>query len=160
MYQSSLFPAHVSDNRSSINLCWKSHFYAKNLFMFPYNFRKDMPLGCNASSFCQISVTLMAPFLRHLVMGAWGCPFIWRDEKLNSLFGFLPRIWSSWPTVSSDFYFQGFHELEKQQVIPVLKFPLMNKWLFLFLSLFCHLKGHAVSYLLLSVQSRFLHSSL
>lgn len=50
MHRFSIFPAHISDNIASINLCWKSHFYSKNLFMLSYNFLKDMPLGYNTLS--------------------------------------------------------------------------------------------------------------
>lgn len=61
IYQFSIFSAQVSDNISSINLCWKSHFYSKNLFMFPYNFLKDMPLGCNTSSLYSSEIWIFLP---------------------------------------------------------------------------------------------------
>lgn len=66
MYQFSIFPAYVSDNASSINRRWESHFGSKNLFLFPYNFPKDMPLGCNTSSLYSAEMWILLPNLGNI----------------------------------------------------------------------------------------------
>lgn len=97
MYQFSIFPAYVSDNASSINLRWENNFSSKNLFLFPYNFLKDMPLDCNTSSLYSAEMWILlpnlgninGPFSESFDDGGVGKPFHLKKLKIEFAFWML-----------------------------------------------------------------------